>query len=224
VEPRELPQGKKTVVFSLEGYNPQTVETELFAGELTEINVSLSPLEYAEMNITVPGKTGVSIYQGALYAGEAPLTMKLPLDRLDYITVETRSGEKAEAVFFTPMYPDESHTLSLKTRIYPAPGLKRVDKARRLYYWAWGGTWIAGITAWVSYGIYTGQNQALEQGYYNGVWDENFAADTQRMYYFSMGAIVLTGAAVAYEVFRMVRYLYTATEGVTPIVKTEVDK
>jgi hypothetical protein len=224
VEPREMPQGKKTVVFSLDGYKPQTVETELFEGELTEINVSLSPLEYADMNITVPGKTGVSVYQGALYAGEAPLTLRLPLDQLDYITVTAEGGERAEAVHYTPMYPDESRTLSLRVKIPPPQGQKRVNRARRQYYWAWGGTWISGIAAWISYGIYTEQSAAFSQGQMSGIANQNFYDDTVRMYYVSMGAIILTGAAVAYEVFRMARYLYTATEAAVPVVKTGMDK
>ena len=219
VQPVEIPQGIKTIDFSLEGYEPMSVEAELNAGELTEISVSLTPLSYGDVNINVPGKSGVSVYQGSMYVGEAPLTLRMPLNRLDYINVSTTMGEKAEAVYFTPLYPDQSYSLSLKTKFPPPSGQKRVNKARKWYYWAWGGTWIAGITAWISYGIFTSQNSALPNSS-----SQEFFDKTNNVYYFSIGAVVATGVAVAHEIFQIARYLYTATGNATPIVKTGIDK
>ncbi len=221
VEPLEIPQGTKTVAFSLEGYSPQTVETELVSGELTEISVTLAPQVYSDVNITVPEKTGtsVSVYQGAMYVGEAPLTIRLPLNQLDYINVYAKDGQEGEAVYSSPMIPDEIRTLSLKTKTpYPA-GEKRVNKARYMYYWAWGGTWLTGIAAWLTYGIYTGMNSAMPF-----TASPEFYAQTNGAYYVSLGAVVLTGLAVIYEGYQMARYLFTATEKATPIVETEISK
>ena len=214
VEIREHPPGKVVVAVSAEDRSPQAIETELVPGELTEIAVALSPVLYGDVNIDAPGKSAVSVYQGALYVGEAPLTLRLPLNRLDYLTVQTRGGETGGAVFTSPGAPDDSFTVSLKTKVPFPTGKRRVNRARYWYYWAWGGTWITGITAWVTYGIYSTQNSALPESI-----NLDFYSETERMYYISTGATILVGAAIAYEIFQMVRYLYTATEDTTPIVK-----
>jgi hypothetical protein len=216
VAARERPPGTITVAVSAEGYTPQTFETELAAGELTEIDVNLSPLNYSNVVITVPGKIGVSVYQGTLYVGEAPLILPLPINQLEYIHVETRRGETARAVLNAPDIFEDDFNLSLTTKMPTSSGQKRVNRARHLYYWAWGGTWTAGILTWISYGIYTRQSNALPFSSSSG-----FYSDTQRMYYISTGAVALLGVAIAYEIFRMYRYVSIATEGTTRIVKRE---
>lgn len=219
VEAKEHPPGKVVVAVSAEDHRPQSFETELVPGELSEISVALSPVLHGDVHINAPGKSAVSVYQGALYVGEAPLTLRLPLNRLDYLTVQTRGGETGSAVFTTPDIPGESFNVSLKTKIPFPAGTRRVNKARYWYYWAWGGTWITGITAWITYGIYSSQNSALPQSS-----SLEFYSETERMYYISTGATILVGAAIAYEVFQMVRYLYTATEDTTRIVKPGREK
>ncbi|MDR1319602.1 MAG: hypothetical protein LBJ90_08245 [Treponema sp.] len=210
----EYPPGSLSVSLSADNYNSETIETEISPGELTEIRMDLRPLEFADVNITVPGDAGVSVYQGALYAGEAPLTLRLPLNQLDYISVEAPDGGTAKAVFNTPQTTAGSRTLSFRTKIPPPSGQNRVDKARRLYYWAWGGTWISGIAAWVSYGMYTSQSAAQAQSY-----SMDFYNDTERLFYISMGAMILAGAAVVHEIIQMARYLYISTEDATPVVR-----
>lgn len=219
VEAREHPPGKVVVSVSADTYKTESLETDLVPGELAEFSVSLSPLRYGDININTAKNTGGSVYQGALYVGEAPLTLRLPLNQLDYINIETKEGETAKAVFLTPELSGDAYTLSLKTRIPPPTGQRRVNKARSLYYWSWAGTWITGIAAWVSYGIYSSQNSALPESA-----SPAFFEDTQRLYYISLGAIILVGAAAAYDLFQMTRYLYIATEDTTPIVRQEKKK
>ena len=211
---KDYPPGKAVVAVSAEGFQPETIETELKPGELTEIAVMLAPLLYSDVNVAIPGKSGISVYQGALYVGEAPLTLRLPINQLEYISLYGPGGEAATAVFTSPDMPGLSSSISLQTKIPPPSGQKRVNRARSWYYWAWGGTWITGIAAWVTYGIYSSQNAALAQNP-----NPELIVSAQRTYYISMGTIVLVGAAVAYEIFQMARYLYTATEDATPVVK-----
>jgi hypothetical protein len=219
VAAREHPPGKVAVALSAEGYAPETVETELSAGELTEIEVALRPRDMADVTITAPGKTGVSVYQGAMYAGEAPLTLRLPANQFEYVHLETLGQETAEAVFLTPRIFNESDTLSLKTKIPPPSGQKRVEKARRRYYWSWAGTWIAGAAAWMTYGLYTTYrdtftNTPLTQNQSVELYDQ-----TMTLYYINIGTLALVGTAVAHEIFQMARYIYTSTQGAAPIVK-----
>jgi len=218
VPARDHPPGTVIIAVAAEGYAPMTEDVELVAGKLSDIAVTLSPLQYADAHIGTLGNTGASVYHGALYVGEAPLTLPLPLDQLQYISVERRN-ERAKAAFTTPDLPSDTLSLSLKMKVPPPSGKKRVDKARRWYYWAWGGTWITGIAAWITYGMYTGQNAVWAMGD-----SRDFYNSTKRLEYISTGAIIAVAVAVGHEIFQMARYMYTATEDVTPITKGDKQK
>ena len=213
VPARDHPPGTITVAVAAEGFTPMTEETELIAGKLSEVNVTLSPLQYAEVHISTPGTSGASVYHGALYVGEAPLILRLPLDQFEYISVENQN-ERAKAVFLTPGLPSDTLSLSLKTKVTPPSGQRRVNNARKWYYWAWGGTWITGIAAWITYGMYTGQYAVLKTNSPN-----DFKNSTKNLEYISLGTMIAAGVAAGYEIFHIVRYMYTATEDVTPIIK-----
>jgi len=213
VPARDHPPGNVAIAAAAEGYIPMMEEMELAAGELSDIAMTLSPLQYADVHIDAPGKIGMSVYHGTLYVGEAPLILRLPLDQLQYITVENQT-ERAKAVFTVPDSPSDTLSLSLKTKTTRPSGQQRVNKARRWYYWAWGGTWITGIAAWITYGMYTGQRAVLEQSS-----DPAFYDATRQLYYISMGTVIAVGVAIGHEIFHMGRYMYTATDDLTPIVK-----
>jgi hypothetical protein len=206
VESREHPPGKVIVSVASEGYMPERVETELEAGEITDFNVMLSPLYYADVNIDAMASAGARVYSGAMYVGNAPLTLRLPLNQLEYINIEG-NGEMATAVFTTPDLPTETYDFSLKLK-RPPIGKNRVNKARNWYYWAWGGGWLVGIAAWITNGVYNGQY---------GV--PTLANSANRMNIVRTTALITLGAVGAYSVVHLVRYLYTSTEKVTPILK-----
>jgi len=216
VEARERPPGKITVDIAADGFAPEKVETELAPGEHTDINVTLAALRYTDVNIDVKGNSGAIIYNGAMYVGEAPLILRLPVNQLDYITVKTRNGETAKAVFNTPDMSEKTLSLSLKTKIPPPSGQKKVNKARSWYYWAWGGTWISVIAVWISDGMLRTYNVALP---YSS--DISFYESAQQVAYVRSGAMIGMGAIITYGFIQMVRYLYVATEDATPIIKGE---
>jgi hypothetical protein len=217
VEARDHPQGKMTVAFSLEDHKPESIEVELHEGELTVVSASLSRQPYNNMEISAPAsRVGVGVYQGALYVGDAPLTLRLPLNQLNYVELAAENGEAAKAVFPSPDFPDESRSLSLKLKIPPSIGQKRVNKARGKYYWAWGTTWISAITWWIASGMFDARSLAVpysnSDAFYNG---------TVTMQYVKWGGIALVATAAAYDLYQLARYIYTSTEDTTPIVKTE---
>jgi len=216
VEAREHPPGKVTVAVAAEGYTPELAEAELVGGEITQIDVTLSPLQYSNVHIDVPGDIGVSIYQGALYVGDAPYNLRMPIDTMGYVVAETKRGRSAKMVFPAPDMPDESFDFSLKLKRSPQPGQKRVNRARGHYYWSWGATWLAAMLAWGMNGVYTSRNNVMPQSY-----SQEFYNDTHVWSYISTGSLVLVGAAAAYNIFQLIRYLYISTEGATPIVRRE---
>lgn len=227
VDAHEHPPGKVTVALSAEDRRPETIETELLPGELTSITASLLPQHYADVRITAPGAEQAQVYQGAMYVGEAPLTIRLPLNQLNYLSVETSGGQLGKAAFASPSETGGPYVLSMKPKtVFPASE-QRVNKARRAYYWSWGGTWITGIAAWLVTGLvrsqvdslnYAGVNPGPAPGSANDI--RQFINDTERMRDVSTGLMAAVGVAAAIEIFQMARYIYIATEDTTPMVKT----
>jgi len=216
VEEREHPPGKVVVAVSADGYTPELAETNLVSGEITEIEVSLSPLLYSNVHIDVPDALGVSLYHGALYVGEAPYNLLMPIDTLGYVVAEARNGRTAEIVFPSPDMPDESFDFSLKLKKPSPQGQKRVNKARSNYYWSWGATWLAAMLAWGANGVFTSMNDAIPHSSSN-----EFLNETRTWNYINTGSMILLGAVAAYNIFELTRYLYTSTEKATPIARPE---
>ncbi|MDR0301590.1 MAG: hypothetical protein LBI04_04655 [Treponema sp.] len=214
----ERAPGKFIITASANEHESITVETELAAGEIAEIQINLLPQEFG--NVEIPGTSdGSTVYQGALYVGETPLTLRLPVNILEYVEIERGNKQKGTAVFHTPDDIDTTLSLPVKTRTPPAKG--QVEKARSMFYWSWGGVWISGIAAWIAYHTYSSSNYALSYGFYQtNTFDQKFADDNSRMYYISMGSIVAVSAAAAYWVFSLSRYLYVANRGSTKVQKT----
>ena len=211
---RERPPGNIIVAVAAEGFSPISTETELEAGEQVEIDVTLSPLHYSDVDINVKGNDGAAVYHGALYVGAAPLTLRMPIDQLGYVLVENRKGERSEAVFTSPDMPDNSMNIGLTVKQPHPAGERRVNRARKIYYWGWAGTWITGISAWVTYGIYTSQNAGYEMRNDPALYEK-----AKRMQIVSITGMALTGAAIVNEIFWMVRYISTSSENAVPIVK-----
>jgi hypothetical protein len=218
VTERERPPGKVTVRVSAEDYQTQSVETEIAAGELTEFDVHLNPLSLSSVNVNIPGMTGALVYQGSLFVGETPLTLRFPIGRLEYINVETPDGKSGSAVFVTADKEDAEKTVTIKPKILPTDK-NRVDRARRIYYWAWGGTWISGILAWITYGIFTTYNDANTANVNAGIVNEDVYNTAVKILPFTWITMGLVGLAVGHEFFQMGRYIHTAGADATPVQK-----
>ena len=211
------PPGTITVSASAPNHESITFETTLSAGELSEISINLNPIEYSE--VTLFSDAQGSVYHGAFYAGEAPLTLRLPVNQLEYIELETYDGYRATAIFQTPENQSYSSSLLLHPQAPYESG--RVEEARSSFYWAFGGTWIAGIAAWISYYTFVGANNALSYGYYNhDIINEKFVRDNQTIYYVSMGTLIATGALAVYGIYRLVEYISISSRGGTPVMQT----
>lgn len=215
----EQSPGKYTIIASAADHESLTMDLELLPGELADISIFLKAHEYSNVEISgdVPGGT---IYHGALYVGEAPLTLRLPADAIEYIELETRKNLRGTAVFHTPSNPDATSSLSVRTSVPPVKG--RVEKVRNQYYWGWGATWLTGIAAWIAYQSYVGSNNAIRDYYLlTESVNENFYNENRTIYSISVGAIAAVSAVAVYHYVQLGRYLYYSNKGSTPIVKTQ---
>ena len=216
----EYPPGTITIDASAPEHKNLTFETELFSGDYTEIDINLRPVEY--VNVEIPGTFEGKIYHGALYVGEAPLTLRLPLNQMDYIELETHDNAKAAAVFHSFGEAELTHSLALPEPIQSAKG--SVDRARRNFYWSWGGTWAAAAAAWISYNAYVNSNTAISSNYVQtGSYNQDFYDRNLRMYYISMGSFIALGAAVVLDIFFISRYVKAANKGNVSVTESGRD-
>jgi hypothetical protein len=236
---QNLSPGKVRVEVFADNYENADIELELEAGEQTELALELKPVDQSLLMVDVPGKEGASVYLGSLYMGGTPLALHLPGDQLEYVFVESPDGEEAEAIFlspppqylppavisprkprllaglFGPKSDLEGNELKLRTAPPYDPEARRVDKTRRWYYWAWGGTWVSAMGAW------------MLNGYANSIIDSyrRSSPQTQEMYQqaqqaqiFNYAGIGLVSAAVLVEIIQMARYITTAGKDAPPYV------
>jgi hypothetical protein len=213
----EYMPGTVTVTASAPDHESLTFDTELFPGEFTDINIRLWPIEYG--NVEISGFSFGNVYHGALFAGESPVTLRLPVNQMDYIELLPPDKTRGTIVFQTPAESDYFNSMVLPTTI-PSPR-GQLDKARRMFYWTWGGTWITGIAAWLTYQTYTSLHNAniatLSQ---SGGYNEDLYGRSYRMNNISTGLIITLGVAAVVDLFFMGRYIYIANKGSTPIFKT----
>jgi len=213
----EYPPGRVTITASAPEHESISFETALSAGEHAQINIILKHIEY--VNIEIDGfPTPGSVYNGALYIGESPLTLRLPSDRMEYVELQTSDSQRGAIVYRTPETGDFSHSLSIRTAIPMQEG--SVDRMRRMHYQAWGATWITGIAAWLAYHAYVSSDNAIRSNYgQTGTVDPGFQENNVILYYVSMGTVIAVGGAAVLDIIQMIRYLYTANSGSTPIVR-----
>jgi hypothetical protein len=216
----EYPPGRVTISASAPNHDSLTYETEFFGGELVEISIRLNPIEYGNMEIL--GDVDGNIYHGSLYVGQAPLTLRLPANKMEYIEflseddgAETRRGT---VVFQTPEAGDFSQTLFIQSRVPVSEG--RIDRERRGYYWSYAGTWISGIAAWIAYYTFISADYAIKYNYsQTGMYDSKFYNEYIRMNDIYRGTLMAVGVISAYSIYRMIRYIYFANRSAMPAVK-----
>jgi hypothetical protein len=236
---QSLSPGKVRVEVFADDHESADIELELKGGEQTELVLELKPVDRSQVTVDVPGKEGASVYLGSLYMGGTPLTLQLSKDQLEYIFVESPDGEEAEAIFlspppqylpppvvsprrprllagfFGPKSDLDGNRLNLRTAPPYDPEAQRVDKTRRWYYWAWGGTWVSAMGAW------------MLNGYANSIIDayRRSSPQTAEMYekaqqaqILNYAGIGLVSTAVLVEIIQMARYITTAGKDAPPYV------
>jgi len=214
IENLEIPPGVVIITASAPDYESLTFETTLSPDELTTISLNLNPIRLTDVEVRVDSDG--KLYHGALFVGESPMTLRLPLSQLEYIEVETFDDKRGTMVFQTPDRLNGTQSFYMRTSVPLAKG--RVDKERRAFYWAWGGTWVTGIAAWLAYYSYSEAHNAITFSYaQNNSVDPGFYDSYLNMYYIHTGTLIAIGAAGVYSVYRIIRYLNTSNKGSIPI-------
>jgi len=215
----EYPPGTVLITATAPDHDSLSFETELVSGELALVNIRLNAIEYGDVNIISNKESRV--YHGALYVGETPMTLRLPVNHLEYIEIETTNTEelfslapkeRGTIVFQTPDYTDFSQSFSLRTSV---PLHKdRVDRERNGFYWALGGIWVTGIATWISYYSLSSINFAVNS---SGSRNQQLYNEHNNMLRIYNASLISLGAVSVYGIYRFARYLYYANAGATPV-------
>ncbi|MDR1863934.1 MAG: hypothetical protein LBQ67_08440 [Treponema sp.] len=226
VPPRDRSPGGVEVAVFAENYAQAAVETELNAGEMTEIFIDLPPLGISTFPVTVPGSPGSSVYLGSLFQGYAPLTLEIPRDQFAYIGVETPSGETGSAVyqsdrvvrgsaeFVREKKNGEEGNLAFTTRLFPSPEEKRVERARRAFYTSYGIFWFVLPAALLTSAISTSYINAYNYSGNPEVYDS-----AVKGYYATIGGYATMGVSLAATFFFIFRYLYYSGSDAAPLAR-----
>jgi len=198
----DFPPGLMNVIASAPNHESLTFQTRLLPGENVDININLNAFKFGDVDVFTnnPG----SIYHGAMYMGESPLTISLPINSMEYFEFEGYDSTRATLAFNTPYSPDFTFPVTMNSIIPIEKG--RVEKDRTAFYWAYGGIWITGMSAWIaSYTLQSARAGSVNTGLYMGL---------------SIGSIVVVGTVAVYGIYRLIRYLYNSSRDVTPVLNT----
>ena len=215
MEERSHLPGTVEIAVRADNYVPVSFPLELNPGELAELFIELTPLGVSVFQAAVPGKPGSKVYLGGLYVGETPFTLELPRTEFTYISVETPEGDIGSAVYRDNnlvkgsaqfvRQEDNTRQAVFSTKRPIPPEEKRVEKARRGFYGAYGAFWIilpvSLLTAGVA-GTYISAGENVKA--WNGV---------------RIGANVTWGVSLGVTFFQIFRYLYISGADAAPIVK-----
>jgi len=211
VDAKEIPPGIISITATAPDHESINYETEINTEEFISFNFRLKPISYNNVNI-ITDKEG-RIYHGALYVGDSPLSLKLPIDSLEFLEFYAINADKGTIVFQTPQINDIHSNISMRSRTPLPKG--RLDSERRHFYWGWGITWLTGIAAWITTYTYNGMNYAI--AYNRDIVPDKFVKQQMTMYYVSMGSIIAVGTAAAYGIYRLISYLYYANRPATSV-------
>jgi len=213
----EYPAGLLTIDVTAPDYESLTFEAEVSGGDIIEIDIKLNPVNFG--NLEIIADTYGSIYLGALYAGEAPLTLGLSGGRMEYIEFVNPAMINIPVIYQTGYDLLSYQPLSFNTAINDS--VRSIENDRRSYYWALGGTWITGISAWIAYNSLMNADYAVRYDFsQKGSYDPGFYNEYRNMTYVYYGSLVVAGAVTVYGVYRLVKYIINANKEAIPIMNT----
>ena len=211
-EVRMYSPGTVEVQVRADNYVPVSVPVDLNEGEFAELFVNLTPMGMTAFELNVPGRSGSRVFLGSRFVGETPLSLALPRSEFTYISVETPEGEigsmivrdedlvKGNARF---EWTDNRGNADIITRLPVSAEEKRVDRARRGFYIAYGAFWFILPASLLTAGF--------ARPHIEYRWD--------RPYWITFAAHATWGSALAVTLFQIVRYLYVSGADATPLIK-----
>ena len=188
--------GEVEISIMAENHVTSLFNIDLRPGEMTELQINLTPLSFSEFSLDVPGSPGSRVYWGNYFVGEAPLTLVLPRYPFSYINVENETGETAsvvirnnEIVSGNVSFSRSNGSITFDTLELPQEN--RVELARRDFYRAYGIFWVVLPAALIV----------------RGIANSHIVIGNNSYVPMRTGADVALVTGLGYTLFQMIRYL-----------------
>jgi hypothetical protein len=202
-------EGSMNIEVFADGYHTEEFQVDIFSGELAELSINLQPIAYEAFNLDTSGGLSSSVYLGSTFMGMTPLTLNLLPDQLDYVSMESNSGESTSFIY------DGTNPSAVVTLLPETANNKTVEDYRKSFYGAYGRFWIALPVALIVYGVSSATTNASNYSgninmYNNAVLARNI----------SIGSAVIAGGFLIESLIRFGIYLYKSNStGVEKINK-----
>jgi len=216
---------------------PAVFPLMLNPGELAEVFIDLTPLSLSAFEVVVPDSPGSLVYQGALFLGETPFTLELPMSQFAYITVETPDGEIGTVIYRqneiirgnarfvqNAVGPGVGGMTIINTAFPVSPEERPVERARRNFYRAYGALWIILPASLITAGIAGTYIQANNHMVLNNLHADDperrrrIHENALRANNIRIGAFTVMGISLGVTFFQIFRYLRAASADVAPLV------
>ncbi len=191
-----------------EGYETKEFQIDLFNGELAEVFFNLQPIAYEAFQLDTFDGLSSSVYLGSTFMGTTPLTLHLPSNQYEYITMENTRGEAASFIH-SGTSSSAVITLSLET-----DDERTVEDYRKKFYGAYGRFWISLPLAFLAYGVSISSINASNYSGNSVMYDN--AVITQNVF---IGSAAVAGAFLAESLIRLGIYLYKSNSADVTTIK-----
>jgi hypothetical protein len=207
-------QGTVSVTAFAPDYGAFEGNVDLREGELADVKVELLPVPVNKFSVSLkPDSKAVagsaSLYDGALYAGQLPMSLRGPSGQQRGLNVETSDGEVAQTVFRVSNNP-------IVFDPKPPPPDDRTEVARRKFYSAYGRFWIALPLAVLGMGL-SSTMTSVYNSYPAG--NPELGRQQEIVSGVSLGLNILMGVCLADTLFRAGRYVWEANKESSPLIK-----
>jgi hypothetical protein len=227
--------GEVTLTASASGRETASVSLELNEGEQTDVSftlplitsvpfsfTALTPQAKSKWTIFTPtvfSEQASAVYQGALYVGQAPLTLDAGSGALAYYRIESEQiglDGTVKKTAGTVVVDSRAAMSTVKTRVLPEPEKKPVERAMSRLYLSYGLFWLTLPVALVAgMDALWGGNGGMLGAAIRG----RSAPDANAWFPISIGATIAAGTALGFTIINAVLYFSTANERSPVVVK-----
>jgi hypothetical protein len=208
---REHAPGPMDVTVFADGHEPMETSVDLAMGEQIDLVFRLRPTPETSFEIYFPSHEGARVYQGALYMGQAPLTITAPMNQFEYIHAETLEGETSKVVFRAGQ---TGNVITMPGVIPRGEDPKPLATARRRLYGGWTAFWITLPLAFMASGF-----ASTYKNVYAYAGDPEMGRKAAAMDNVAAGLWIGFGGVAVYSIYRMIRYGSTASRDAPRPVK-----
>lgn len=201
--------GEHTIDVSARGFKTATKIGQFQGSDVFALTISLQPEELISVSFDTR-KMPASLFLHTQYIGETPQTITIPaISTIGQVI----SGDVSTYFIFRPHNSAEPDPVRMIVKVNKTETVSKIEKQRRLFYWALGALYISLPPSMFTYGISLNKYQSFQDGHL-----PQTDAVVNDINNWSNASLVTRGISLALGVnvcIQLVRYLIAA-EQATP--------